>query len=242
MESEEATKSTASYKAGSVIFFEGDYGNEMYIIKSGEVEIIREIGDGEIVLANLVDNEFFGEMALFGESKRTVTVRAVSDSELIVVNKSMLNAQFKKVPEWLVTMIKTIAHRILTTGKGVKLNFPVSIEYSILKSLILLLPEHGLSEEKGKSINLTLVRQEISNIVGISTDEIDDWLKKFNFVNIIKVIGSKNKVLIADEVRLQKFLSYLLRKSPKGKSTDETIDKNLTLSFDRIYKLLSRKV
>lgn len=241
MEKEETTKNTTSYKAGTVIFFEGDLGNEMYIIKSGGVEIIREMGDGELVLANLVENEFFGEMALFGDSKRTATVRAVDDSELLIVSKNMLDAQFKKIPEWLVTMIKTIAQRILKTGKGVKINFPVNIEYSLLKSLILLLSEYGMNEEKGRSINLTLARQEISNIIGISTDEVDDWLKKFNFVNLIKVIGSKNKIVIADEERLEKFLSYLLWKSPKRKATEETIDKDLILSFDRIYKLLSRK-
>ncbi len=242
MEKEEATKNTISYKAGTVIFSEGDLGNEMYIIKSGRVEIIREMGDGELVLANLVENEFFGEMALFGDSKRTATVRAVDDSELLVVNKNMLDAQFKKIPEWLVTMIKTIAQRILKTGKGVKINFPVNIEYSLLKSLILLLSEYGINEEKGRSINLTLARQEISNIIGISTDEVDGWLKKFNFVNLIKIVSSKNKILIPDEERLEKFLSYLLWKSPKRKAKEETIDKDLISSFDRIYKLLSRKI
>jgi len=242
MEKEETTKNTTSYKAGTVIFFEGDLGNEMYIIKSGRVEIIKEMGEGELVLANLVENEFFGEMALFGDSKRTATVRAVDDSELLVVSKNMLDAQFKKIPEWLVAMTNTIAQRILTTGKGVQINFPVSIEYSILKSLILLLSEYGMNEEKGRSINLTLARQEISNIIGISTDEIDDWLKKFNLVNLIKVIGSENKIVIADEERLEKFLSYLISKSPKGQTTEETIDKDLISSFDRIYKLLARKV
>ena len=241
MEKEETTKNTTSYKAGTVIFSEGDLGNEMYIIKSGRVEIIREMGDGELVLANLEENEFFGEMALFGDSKRTATVRAVDDSELLVVNKNMLDAQFKKIPEWLVTMIKTIAQRILKTGKGVKINFPVNIEYSLLKSLILLFSEYGMNEEKGRSINLTLARQEISNIIGISTDEVDDWLKKFNFINLIKIVSSKNKIIIADEERFEKFLSYLLWKSPKREAVEETINKDLILSFDRIYKLLSRK-
>ncbi|NVM01806.1 MAG: Crp/Fnr family transcriptional regulator [Candidatus Helarchaeota archaeon] len=242
MEEEEATqKMTSSYKGDSVIFFEGDMGNEMYIIKSGEVEIIREMGDGEIVLAKLGENEFFGEMALFGDPKRSATVRAVADSELLVVNKNMLETQFKKVPDWLVTMIKTIAQRILTTTRGLKINFPVNIEYSILKSLILLLSEYGTHEKKGISVNLALVRQEICNIVGISTDEVDDWLKKFDFANLIEVIGSQNRIVIVDEERLQKFLSYLLLISPKRESAEEIIDKNTMISFDRLHKLIALK-
>ncbi len=234
-------KSAANYPAGSVIFFEGDFGNEMYIIKSGEVEIIRELGDSEIVLAKLGENQFFGEMALFGAPKRSATVRTSVDTELIIINKQTLDAQFNKIPEWLVTMIKTVAQRIITTGKGIKINYTVSVEYSILKVILILMSEYKMNEEKGISINLTLVREEIENIVGISTDEVDKWLKKLNFVNIIKVITSKNKIFIYDKERVEKFLTYLILKSPKKDTTKETLDQNTTKSFDRIYKLISRE-
>ncbi len=241
MNAEDTTKKdTTRYPAGEVIFFEGDIGNEMYIIKSGEIEIIREMGDSEIVLASLGENQFFGEMALFGDTKRSATVRASVDSELIVVNKQVLDAQFKKVPEWLVIMIKTIAKRILTTGKGIKINFSVNMQYSILKAITLLLAEYGMQEEKGRSINLTLVRQEIENIVGITTDEVDHWLKKFNFVNLIKIVSSKNKIIISDEERIQNFLTYLVLKSPQKDTAEGTIDQDTFKSFDRIAKLISR--
>jgi CRP/FNR family transcriptional regulator len=243
MEAEESVKkNTVSYKAGSVIFFEGDFGQEMYIVKSGEVEIIKEIGDGSIVLAKLGENEFFGEMALFGEPKRSSTIRTSADTELIAINKQMLESQFRKVPEWLVAMIKTIAQRILNTEKGIKFKFTVSVEFSILKLLILLLEEYGVTEERGKSINYTIVREEISNTIGISTNDVDEWLKKFNFVNLIRVVASKNTIVITDEERVQKFLTYLLLKSSQKVSIEETLDQNMILSFDRIYKLISRKV
>ena len=192
-------------------------------------------------MPNLEKTNFLVRWHFFGDSKRSATVRAVADSELLVVNKNMLETQFKKVPDWLVTMIKTIAQRILTTTRGVKTNFPVNIEYSILKSLILLLSEYGTHEKKGISVNLALVRQEICNIVGISTDEVDDWLKKFDFANLIEVIGSQNRIVIVDEERLQKFLSYLLLISPKRESAEEIIDKNTMISFDRLHKLIALK-
>ena len=229
-----------NYKAGSVIFFEGDYANEMYIVKKGKVELIRELGDGEIVLAEICENAFFGEMALFGEEKRTSTARAAEDTELININKQTLEAQFQKVPEWLVVMMKTVAQRILTTAKGIKIKFPVCIEYSIFKMLLLMLEEYGMREEKGRSINLTLVREEISNILGVSIDQIDDWLKQFNFVNLIKVLSTKNKIIVSEEDRLNKYLDFLLLQSPLRDAVTETIDKNTTLSFERIHKLLVR--
>ena len=229
-----------NYKAGSIIFFEGDYASEMFIVKSGKVELIRELGDGEIVLLTIGESEFFGEMALFGQEKRTATARAAEDTELVTINKPTLEAQFEKVPEWLVVMMKTIAQRILTTGKGIKIKFPVSVEYSIFKTLLLMLEEYGMNEEKGRSINLTLVREEISNILGLSTDQIDDWLKQFNFVNLIKVLSTKNKIIIFDEERLNKYLTYLIMQSPLRDTVSEPLDRETTLSFERLYKLLDR--
>ncbi|MHA1796747.1 MAG: cyclic nucleotide-binding domain-containing protein, partial [Promethearchaeota archaeon] len=149
-------KNTKTCPIGEEIIKEGDLGEEMYIIKSGKVEVIREMGDSEIVLTRLRSNEFFGEMALFGDPKRSATVRAAEKTELLVVTKKMLELQFKKVPEWLVVMIKTIAQRILTTAKGVKTRFPLGMDYTILATILLLMKEHGAAKGKDKSMVINL--------------------------------------------------------------------------------------
>lgn len=234
-------KSTRTFKTGQTVFLEGDLSDEMYIIKSGRVELVREMGDSTIVLSTLGTNEFFGEMALFGEPRRTATVRAVEDTEIFVISKKMLEAQFKLVPEWLVVMIKTIAQRIISTIKGTKARFSVGMDYSILKTILLLLGEHGIAEEKEKqtSVSLNLVRQALKDILGISTDDIDAWLKKFNFTNLIKMISSKEKLIIPDIERLEKYTEFLELKI-KGSAESSGIDKNVFSSFERLHKLLNR--
>ncbi len=63
-------------------------------------------------VATLSPKDFFGEMALFGDNKRTAAVRASVKSEVIFVTKKTLITQFNKIPEWLVTMINTIAKNV----------------------------------------------------------------------------------------------------------------------------------
>src|SRR4051812_27734140 len=53
-----------NYKKGAFLFFEGDVGNEFYLIESGFVKIAKLEDDKEITLALFRDGDFFGEMAL----------------------------------------------------------------------------------------------------------------------------------------------------------------------------------
>lgn len=229
-----------NYPSGAIIFHEGDLGEKMYVIKSGSVEIVRELGDSQLTLATLGPSEFLGEMSLFGEPKRSATARAAEDTQLLVITRKTLNAQFKKIPDWLVRMIKTIAQRIITTVRGVKASFPVSMEYSILRAIQLLEVEFGSKEEKGIALNLQLVRQEICNIIGVEIDEVDEWLKKLNFVNLVKVVASKNQLFLPDPDRLNKFILYLDLKKNDPMNFDKAFDPNAQHAMERIMKLLSR--
>ncbi|GAI76222.1 unnamed protein product [marine sediment metagenome] len=70
-----------SFKKGEVVFNEGDQGNAMYIIKSGKVDVIKDTGKEEIVLATLEQKSFFGEMALL------VTLHVRQQSGLLKILK-----------------------------------------------------------------------------------------------------------------------------------------------------------
>jgi CRP-like cAMP-binding protein len=72
------------YKAGEPVFYQGDPGLGMYIIREGEVSIRISEGDGEDKeLAVLADGDFFGELALLDESPRSATAICKTDCSLI---------------------------------------------------------------------------------------------------------------------------------------------------------------
>lgn len=71
------------YPAEHVIFNQGDPGDIMYVIKRGQVQVVRN----QEVVALLKDGAFFGEMALVSDEPRNATVRTVSDAEVLTINK-----------------------------------------------------------------------------------------------------------------------------------------------------------
>lgn len=72
------------YKSGEPVFYQGDPGLGMYIIREGEVSIRISEGDEEDKeLAVLADGDFFGELALLDESPRSATAICRTDCSLI---------------------------------------------------------------------------------------------------------------------------------------------------------------
>ncbi|MBU0727586.1 cyclic nucleotide-binding domain-containing protein [Patescibacteria group bacterium] len=71
------------FPADHVLFEEGDPGDMMYIIKRGQVQVLRD----NTILAVLSDNDFFGEMALVSDEPRNATCRTVTDVEVLILKK-----------------------------------------------------------------------------------------------------------------------------------------------------------
>ena len=88
-----------------VIFEEGDYGEEMYIIKRGKVAVLREFSQ----IAELTDNAFFGEMALVSDEPRNATIRAITDVEALVLKKD----DFRNLLENKVSIATTVSYEVV---------------------------------------------------------------------------------------------------------------------------------
>jgi len=73
-----------SFSAGDTIVAEGEPADRFYVVARGEVTISRRNPDGdELKLATLGRGQFFGEVGILADTRRTATVRAVGDVELL---------------------------------------------------------------------------------------------------------------------------------------------------------------
>lgn len=80
--------------AGKALATEGEIGHEFFVIESGNAEVTRA---GEKV-GTLGPGDFFGEMALLEEDRRTATVTALSPMTLVVMTRSSFRAMDASMP------------------------------------------------------------------------------------------------------------------------------------------------
>lgn len=95
-------------KAGEVLFHKWEESTSMYIVVSGKLEVF----DGERILWYIHPQEFVWEMSLFTESKvRSASVKAIMDTEMIVLLAFSLEQLEQKYPEVLNQIKKVIEER-----------------------------------------------------------------------------------------------------------------------------------
>jgi CRP/FNR family transcriptional regulator, cyclic AMP receptor protein len=102
-----------NYLAGEYIFYQGDPGIGLYVIRDGEVSIFRESDEGEkIELATFTKGDFFGELALVDGEKRSASAIAKTDTRLAVIFKPDLDEFILKYPKKGIQILNGIAHII----------------------------------------------------------------------------------------------------------------------------------
>lgn len=129
----------------TVIIKEGTIGDEMYIIESGKVEVFLTRGDLVLVLSELDESSFFGEMALLTEKPRSATVKAKTDCRLLVLKKNqfmeIVNENPRVAAKFLLAMGEDLSNRIMTTNANLENYFLITraiVDNELFRNLYIL--------------------------------------------------------------------------------------------------------
>lgn len=109
---EDVTKYLVSVNAGDFVFRENDPGADMYIIRSGQVELLKHYAGQERQIAMLEAGDFFGEMSLLEEQPRELSARAVGPVDLVRIDASTFDRIVQEAPEIPVRMLRKLCRRL----------------------------------------------------------------------------------------------------------------------------------
>jgi CRP/FNR family transcriptional regulator, cyclic AMP receptor protein len=104
-----------SFKAGETIFKEGDRGDEMFVVQSGQVAIRR----GNRVLETVPEKSIFGEMALIDDGPRSATVVAVTDATVIPVSEKQFLFLVRETPFFALNVMRKLVSRLRAANEAV---------------------------------------------------------------------------------------------------------------------------
>ena len=103
-----AMKGLRTFAGGATIFKEGDPGDKMYFVQSGEVEL--RVGDKPVF--RVETGAFFGEMALIEDAPRSASAHAVGQCNLMPVDRAKFEHLVKMTPDFVTEMMRTLANRL----------------------------------------------------------------------------------------------------------------------------------
>ena len=108
-----AKSEALSFKAGQIIFREGDRGNELYVVQSGSVQL--SVGDR--IIETLSENGIFGEIALIDDTPRNATAKAVTDASVVPVGEKQFLFLVRETPFFALNVMRVLARRLIAANK-----------------------------------------------------------------------------------------------------------------------------
>jgi CRP/FNR family transcriptional regulator, cyclic AMP receptor protein len=108
-----------SFKAGDIVFSQGDRGASMYVVQSGAVQVYLPSADREtppVVLKDLRTGEYFGELAIFDDKPRSASVRALVDTVLMELTREQLGEHLGRSKRAAMTILREMAERLRETN------------------------------------------------------------------------------------------------------------------------------
>ena len=75
----------SQFKKGDLLFRQGDASDRVLRVRSGDIEVLREVGAASVLLGHVRDGEWLGEMGVIEGRSRNATARAAGDGEVEVL-------------------------------------------------------------------------------------------------------------------------------------------------------------
>lgn len=185
------------YRKGTILFFEGDIGNELYIIRSGLVKIYRLEADKEITLALFRDGDFFGDMALIQKGfTRSATAETLEATSCYILSRAEFYRFLEQSPKLCLKLIEVTMDRLRKANEQIHNLTFLDVRSRILRTIRRLSEEYGKPAPGGWMIDLKLTHQQLANMAGTVRESVTKVLQELQDQEIIRI--DKKRIIVAD--------------------------------------------
>jgi CRP-like cAMP-binding protein len=187
-----------SYPKGSVILFEDDPGDSLFVIREGRVKVVLVGEDGrEVILGVLGVGEHFGELSLIDDQPRSAHVIAMEDATLLVLRREDFRRRVETAPTVAWSLLTEMSRRLRRAdgkiGGLVLLDVPGRIARLLL----------DLAEESGSDlVEKPLTHQTIAQMIGASRETVSRAMRDFQDQGWVSV--ERRRIRVVDRAGLER--------------------------------------
>jgi CRP/FNR family cyclic AMP-dependent transcriptional regulator len=187
-----------TYPKGSVILFQGDPGDSLYVLRQGRAKVVLIGEDGrEVILGVLEPGAHFGELALIDDQPRSAHVIAMEDSQLLILRREDFRRRVESNPSVAWALLTELSRRLRRAdqkiGGLVLLDVPGRISRLLLDLS---------SESSNGTIEKPLTHQTIAQMIGASRETVSRAMKDFQEEGLIRV--ERRRIAVANRDALEK--------------------------------------
>lgn len=194
-----------TFLKGSVILMEDEIGSALFIIIDGKVKVSRLDETGrEVILSILGPGEVFGEMSLLDGMKRSATVSALTDTEVLIIYRDDFLNLLNKHPQIAISLLKELTQRLRKADMQIKSLSLKDAQGRVGCVLIMLADDLGKMYKGHVIVEGLPTQQDLANMAGTSRETVSRILSKFEKMGLIKIEG-RNLIILEYEKMRQMF-------------------------------------
>lgn len=186
-----------SYPRGSVILFENDPGDSLFVVRSGRVKVVLIGEDGrEVILGVLGVGQHFGELSLIDEQPRSAHVIAMEDAGLLVLRREDFRKRVESSPSVAWSLLMELSRRLRRADEKIGGLVLLDVPGRIARLLLDMAEEGG-----GPAIEKALTHQTIAQMIGASRETVSRAMKEFQDSGWISV--ERRRITLANMPALE---------------------------------------
>jgi CRP/FNR family transcriptional regulator len=194
-----------SFAAGEVVFREGDESNTAYVVRSGHARAIRQHSDGRILtLANFGPGEVFGELAMFDSDRRSATIEAIDQLDLLAILSADMQRLMRDHPDIAVKLVVTLGRRLREVNDRLTRQSFQTVQ-SRVATVLSELVRDARSEGAGENdVLITATQAEVAQLAGSSRESASRFLATLERAGIIT--QGRGKLTVHDPGALNRYV------------------------------------
>ena len=187
-----------AYPKGSVILFQDDPGDSLFVLRKGRVKVVLIGEDGrEVILGVLEPGAHFGELALIDDQPRSAHVIAMDDAHLLILRREDFRRRVEANPSVAWALLTELSRRLRRADQKIGGLVLLDVPGRIARLLLDLAQESG-----GPNIEKALTHQTIAQMIGASRETVSRAMKEFQDQGLIHV--ERRRIAVGNREALEK--------------------------------------
>ena len=193
------------FAAGEAVFREGDASSSCYLVRGGHARAIREHLDGrQITLATIGPGEIFGELAMFNDERRSATVEAIDDLEVLAILGHDMRRLMRDHAEIAMNIAISLARRLRNANERLARQSFQTVQ-SRVAAVLGQLVEQAQSEGAGAGdVEITTTQADLAKLAGSSRESASRFLAVLERAGVIS--QGRGRLTVHDRAALQGYV------------------------------------
>jgi CRP/FNR family transcriptional regulator len=193
------------FGGGEIVFREGDDSDTAYVVSAGHARAIREHPDGrQITLATFGPGDIFGELAMFDDERRSATVEATDDLEVLGILGGDMRRLLRRHPDMAVKLVISLGRRLRAANERLARQSFQTVQSRVAAVLAQLVEQAQAEGAGARDIPVVATQADLAKLAGSSRESASRFLAVLERAGVIS--QGRGRLTVHDPGALQGYV------------------------------------